>query len=73
LPPRRNLNQFLELIGGQRSGDELQVDRLGHHDIQTLDFVGIQQGFGKELVARSPCDLKRQAGVFGVIFDDLPH
>src|SRR5260370_20346135 len=29
-PPRRNLNQFLELIAGQRGRDERQVDRFGH-------------------------------------------
>src|SRR4029450_8957479 len=30
-PPLRNLNQFFELITGERSRDELQVDRFGRN------------------------------------------
>src|SRR6516165_835882 len=33
-PSGRPFPPFLELIAGQRSRDELQVNRFGHHDVQ---------------------------------------
>jgi hypothetical protein len=30
---------FLELIAGQRSRDELQVNRFGHHDVQAPRYL----------------------------------
>src|SRR5262249_51335009 len=82
--PRRNLDQFRQLLLIERRGRVLEIDGVAHDHVEPDDPVGVEARLRKEPLAAAlrlvdrdaePVGIDLEGGRVGVVapFDGLPH
>src|SRR6478735_8517802 len=66
LPFRRDLHEDLELIGGERRLQELELDGVAHGAVEILELVGLLGRLGLKLADRLADDVRRTVDLLGV-------